>query len=336
MKKEGLSAGVRAIPTLKRNKRPRTGGVKEYLKSHWLMYLMVLPGVLSLGIFSYGPMFGILLAWKNYSPVLGFFDSPWVGWENFTTTLTSYGFWNLVNNTLILGVLKMIFAFPASIVLALMFNELTGKVFKRVCQTISYLPYFISWVVISSMLYMLLNTDYGLINNFLLKLGVFESSTDFIQWYAEPKYWRFILTFMSAWKSTGWGTIVFLAGIAAISPELYEAAEIDGANRWKQALYITLPGISSIIGITFCLSVSSIVKDDFDMIYCLIGNNSLLHPVADVLGTWNYRQLKGGFKGWGAATAVALLQAVLSLLLMWIADLVVRKTGNPSLFGDNI
>ncbi|MBQ2711819.1 MAG: sugar ABC transporter permease [Clostridia bacterium] len=336
MKRASISK-IRASKAMRTpQKRWTLSALWEYLKGNWLLYLMVAPGVVALAIFAYGPMFGILLAWKSYSPVLGFFDSPWVGWINFSSALTSYGFWQLVENTVVLGVLKMIFAFPASIILALMFNELTGKVYKRVTQTISYLPYFISWVIINSMVYMFLNTDYGLINNFLLKIGVFESNADFIQWYAEPKYWRGILTFMSAWKSTGWGTIVFLAGISAISPDLYEAAEIDGAGRFKQALYITLPGIASVIGITFCLSISNIIKDDFDMIYCLTGNNSLLHSVADVLGTWNYRMLKGGFSGWGSATAIALLQAIISLFLMWLANLVVKKTGNPSLFGDNL
>lgn len=299
----------------------------SYFKGHWQLYLMLLPGAVILLVFSYAPMFGLYMAFTEYSPRLGIFGSTFISIQNFSYTLASFGFWSLVKNTIILGVLKLIFCFPISIILALLFNELRGKVYKRFVQTACYLPYFISWVIVSSMLYTMLNTDYGSINRFLSSFGI-----EPVQWYAEPKYWRFILTLMSGWKSSGWGTITFMAAITNINPELYEAAEIDGAGRWKQTLHLTLPALMGVIGITFVLSAASIVRDDFDMIYCLTNNSSLLNPVADVLGTWSFRTFKGAPSGWGGATAVGLLQGILGLGITLGSNMILKKTGNPSMW----
>lgn len=293
------------------------------------LYLMLLPGFVILLIFSYIPMYGIILAFKDYSPVYGILGSPFMDswWENFYVALTSDGFWDLVRNTLILGILKMIFSFPAPIVLALMFNELKNGWFKKSVQTVSYLPYFISWVIINAIVYMFLATDYGFLNRFLESIGL-----DAIQWYAAPEYWRAILTITYIWRNIGWGTITFLAGIAAVSPDLYEAAEIDGAGRWKQILHITIPGIMPVVGITFVLSLSKIFQDDFEQIYALVGNNSELFETTEVIGSWSYRTFRASFKGWGYTQAVGLLQSVMSLILVLIGNHIVRKSGNISLY----
>ena len=293
------------------------------------LYLMLLPGFVILLIFSYIPMYGIILAFKDYSPVYGILGSPFMDpwWDNFYVALTSDGFWKLVRNTLMLGILKMIFAFPAPIVLALMFNELKNGWFKKAVQTVSYLPYFISWVIINAIVYMFLATDYGFLNRFFETIGL-----ETVQWYAAPQYWRAILTITYIWRSIGWGTITFLAGIAAVSPELYEAAEIDGAGRWKQILHITIPGIMPVVGVTFVLSLAKIFQDDFEQIYALVGGNSELFETAEVIGSWSYRTFRASFKGWGYTQAVGLLQSVMSLILVLVGNHIVRKSGTFSLY----
>lgn len=288
---------------------------------------MFLPGFVVLLIFSYIPMYGLVLAFKEYSPVFGIMNSPWVGLQNIKYAVMSYGFYRLVRNTLILGLLKLIFAFPSSIILALLFNELSNGIFKKFVQTVSYLPYFISWVIVASIAYMFLSTDYGVLNDILISLGI-----DRIQWYASPQYWRAIITITHIWKNTGWGTIVFLAGLTAINPDLYEAARCDGAGRFKQVLHVSIPGIMPVIGMTFILSVAGIVKDDFEQIYALVGQNSELYSTVDVLGTWMYRGLRGDFRGWGEVTAVGLVQSIVGFILMVGANWLVKRSDNKGLW----
>lgn len=288
---------------------------------------MYVPGFLCLLIFSYVPMYGLQLAFKSYSPALGIWGSPWVGWENFKYAVLSRGFVEKVGNTLALGGLKIIFAFPSSIILALMMNEVMLKPFKKAVQTISYLPYFISWVIVSSIVYMFFTKDGGVINKILVALGGRE-----IFWYAEPKYWRAIITISGIWKNMGWGTIVFLSALTNINPELYEAARCDGAGHIKCCIHVTIPGIMPAIAMTFILSVSGIVKDDFEQIYALVGESSILSKTTEVLGTWVYKQLHGGFRGWGDATAVSLIQSIAGFLLVVVSNWLVKKTDNEGLW----
>lgn len=299
----------------------------RYIWKNKSSYLMFIPGFLILLVFAYYPMYGITLAFKEYNPTYGIMGSEWIGFDNFYYALTSYGFWEMVRNTLVLGLYNIVFAFPVSIILALQFNELRNPHFKKLVQTISYLPYFISWAMISGMMWTLLSNDYGLINNLLKTLGL-----EPIFWYAEPKYWRAILTIAGIWKTTGWGTITFLASIASIDPGLYEAAKIDGANRWKQTIHVTIPGMMPAICITFILTVSNIIRDDFDKIYALVGQNSLLEETTEVLGTWSYRAMLNSFKNYGYVTAVTTLQSVLGMILLIVANSLVKKTGDQGLF----
>lgn len=305
----------------------RRNGLSNCIKKHWSLYIMMIPGFLTLFVFSYVPMYGILMAFQDYSFMKGVFGSKFIGFSNFAYSFSSPGFWRLCRNTVMLGIMKIIFVFPVSIILALLFNELRNKAFKKAVQTISYLPYFISWIIVNSIVYMFLSTDYGIINKVLVSMGLSP-----VGWYFEPKYWRWILTFMNLWKNTGWGTIVFLAGLTSISPELYEAAEIDGAGRWKQTLHISIPGIMPVIGITFIINVANIVKDDFEMIYALVGDNANLNETVEVLGTWIYKMLKGNARNWGQASAVSLCQSVLATILMVTANWIVKKTDNVGMW----
>lgn len=298
-----------------------------HVKRHWQLYAMFAPGFIVLFIFAYIPMYGITLAFKSYTPSLGILKSEWVGLENFKYIFSNDGFLKLTRNTLRLGVLTLIFGFPSSIVMALMINELQAKRFKKIVQTLSYIPYFISWVVISGMSYSLFSKDYGLVNSFLTALG-FEP----VFWYATPKVWPMLLTAIGIWKNVGWGTIAFLANMTSINPDLYEAAVVDGANRWKQTIHVTIPGIMPIVSMTFILTLSKIVQDDFEKIYALVGTNNMLYETTDILGTWAYRTMYSSFSNYGDVTGVQLLQGLIGFALIMLGNLIVKKTDNQPLF----
>jgi putative aldouronate transport system permease protein len=305
---------------------------KKWTSSQWTLFIMAMLGVAFLLVFSYAPMYGIVLAFKKGDYVIdikkAIFQSDWIGLENFKKFLVDPQFFNVVINTLCLNLLSLLISFPAPIIFALLINEVRGKAFKKTVQTISYLPYFISWVVVSNIVYLLLSANGGILNNLLVKLGLEK-----IKFYSEPKYWWGILTSTALWKGVGWGTIVYLAAITAINPDLYEAAEIDGANAWRKIWAVTIPGMMPVIGIQLILSAGNLIKDDFDQIYSLVGGeNYELRPVTEVFSSLVFRNLQGGPKGFSASTAISLVQSLMSLGLVLAADAIVRKTDNPGLW----
>lgn len=315
-----------------------TGAFRKFARSktakhiwkHKVLYLFILPGFLLMAIFNYAPMAGIIVAFKNYTVDDGIFGSEWVGFSHFITLFTHPGaeFWMIFRNTVVMAALKFVFGFPASIILALMFNALQCRLFKRFAQTISYLPYFVSWVVISNIAYVFLSADGGIINNILVASGAEK-----IRFYSEPKYWWGILTFTSVWKNVGWGTIVYLAAITGINPDLYEAASIDGASSWRKLWTVTIPGMMPVIGIHLILNMGNLIKDDFDQIYSMVmGDNYSLRPVTEVFSSLVYRQLQGGVAGFSSATAVSFVQSIISLILVLGANAIVKKTDNQGLW----
>ena len=315
-----------------------TGAFRKFARSktakhiwkHKVLYLFILPGFLLMAIFNYAPMAGIIVAFKNYTVDDGIFGSEWVGFSHFITLFTHPGaeFWMIFRNTVVMAALKFVFSFPASIILALMFNALQCRLFKRFAQTISYLPYFVSWVVISNIAYVFLSADGGIINNILVASGAEK-----IRFYSEPKYWWGILTFTSVWKYAGWGTIVYLAAITGINPDLYEAASIDGASSWRKLWTVTIPGMMPVIGIQLILNMGNLIKDDFDQIYSMVmGDNYSLRPVTEVFSSLVYRQLQGGVAGFSSATAVSFVQSIISLILVLGANAIVKKTDNQGLW----
>ena len=313
------------------------GTGREYLRrlsadirrDRWL-YALLVPGVVYFLVFKYLPMWGVVMAFENYVPFSGVFGSEWVGFSHFITLFTHPGaeFWMIFRNTVVMAALKFVFGFPASIILALMFNALQCRLFKRFAQTISYLPYFVSWVVISNIAYVFLSADGGIINNILVASGAEK-----IRFYSEPKYWWGILTFTSVWKNVGWGTIVYLAAITGINPDLYEAASIDGASSWRKLWTVTIPGMMPVIGIQLILNMGNLIKDDFDQIYSMVmGDNYSLRPVTEVFSSLVYRQLQGGVAGFSSATAVSFVQSIISLILVLGANAIVKKTDNQGLW----
>jgi putative aldouronate transport system permease protein len=291
-------------------------------KYRW-QYLMILPGMLLLFLFSYIPMAGIQVAFKNFHIGYTIWNAPWTGFENFSF-LKDDQFWLVVNNTIVIAALKFVFGFPAPILLALLINEVKHHGFKRFVQSVSYLPHFFSWIVVAYILQSLLTLDGGLVNDLVVKAGgeriFFLGSTD---WF------RPMVVASGLWKEVGWNTILYLAAITTIDPQLYEAAKVEGAGRWSQIRHITLPGIMPTISIVLILSMPSLITVGMDQIYPLM--NPANQPVADVLDTYILRNgLQQGY--FGMATAVGLLSSGISLILVLITNQLSRKINGEGLW----
>ena len=257
--------------------RRRSLGQKMW--RHRALYLMALPGIVYFLIFKYLPMGGLIISFQDYKPFLGIMDSPWVGFEHFVRLFTQDTFFMLLRNTLVLSLLLMLISFPIPIVLALLLNELRGVVFKRSIQTVIYLPHFMSWVIVVSLFYVMLTTDGGAINNLIGSLG-----GDPIGFLTDSEWLRPMYVFQHVWRTAGWGTIVYLAALTAVDMALYEASEIDGANRWQQTWHITLPAIRPTIIVLFILSIGDFLELGFEHMFLLL--NSMNREVGEIFDTF--------------------------------------------------
>ena len=315
------------VRTVRKNRGRFQSSLLRYLKKSWQRYVFLLPGAVLLILFCYVPMYGVVLAFKNYLAKDGIMGSEWVGLMNFRALFSYPYMGRMFFNTIGISLYKFLVSFPVTILFALLLNEIGSRWFKRTVQTVSYLPYFISWIVISGMAYSFLNTDYGLLNQLLIALG-----REPISWYTRADLWWTILMITALWKGLGWGTIIYLASIASINPELYEAACIDGAGRLKQTLYVTLPGMLPVIGINLVFSVSGLIRDDFEQIYALVGDNQILRETTEVFGTYIFARTMGGVSGYGPATALGLIQSVISLILVVGCNWLVSRKTNAGLW----
>jgi putative aldouronate transport system permease protein len=293
-------------------------------RKHKYIYILVLPGFLYFVLFKYAPMWGILLAFQDYNPFQGFWRSPWVGLQHFKDFFTYDDFWILLRNTLAINLMNLVFFFPLPIALSIILNEIRQETFKRVIQSIVYLPHFMSWVVVASFTVFFFSMDIGMINKALISFG-FEP----ISVLTEPKYFWIMLTAQSIWKEMGWGTIIFLAAIAGVDQQLYEAAIVDGAGRWKQIVHITLPSISGTIVILLILRMGNMLDVGFEQILLML--NSLVLPVGDVFDTYTYRQgiLSGQLS---YSTAVGLFKSLIGLVLVVGADRIAKRLGHEGLY----
>lgn len=302
------------------------------IRKNYSLYLMMCPAIVLLILFSYLPMSGVILAFKDFSIDDGIFGSEWAGmfgFKNFYDVITTPGtsFGMLARNTVILAVLKFIFGFLCAILLAILFSYLKDNWFKKTVQTISYFPYFISWVVVSGIAYLFLAADGGILNQLRMLFG-----QEAVQWYSEPQYWRGILTFTAIWKTVGYSTIVYLAAMTAIEPSLYEAARIDGGGRIAQLYHITLPGMFPVIGIQIIFSLGNLVRDDFDQIYTMTGGgNSYLIETTEVIGTVVFKAI-GTVASYCTATAMSLMQSVVALAIVLSSNIIVKKIGLQGMF----
>ncbi|ASA26138.1 ABC transporter permease [Paenibacillus donghaensis] len=284
---------------------------------------MVLPALVFIFIFSYLPMYGVLMAFQDYQLFGGFFNSPWVGTKHFAAFFSSPDFWTVMRNTIVISLLKLGIGFPAPILLALMLNEIRALLFKRIIQTVSYLPHFLSWVIVGGVVGSMLSTDNGSVNMLLLKLNLIHEPVSFL---SVPEYFWGILVGTGIWKEMGFAAIVYLAAIAGIDPHLYEAAAIDGAGRFKQIQLITLPCIRPVIIIFMILAVGNILNAGFEDIL-ILATNPVLRDVSDVIDTYVYRM---GFLNnrYSYAAAAGLFKAIVSVGLLAAANRAARKMGS--------
>lgn len=295
------------------------------IKQQRFLLLMVIPGMIWLFIFCYLPMYGCQIAFQNYRITDTLGTSQWVELKWFIKFFKDPSFWEVMKNTLGISLLKLVFGFTAPIIFALMLNEIRNIRFKRVVQTLSYLPHFLSWVILGGIMITWLS-DSGLINKVLIALGFLDEGVSFL---AKPEYFWGISVISEIWKELGWGAIIYLAAISGIDPTLYEAAEIDGANRFHKLWYITLPEISSTIAILFILQVGGIMGSNFDQIFVL--HNSLNDSASNVIDMFVYK-IGIGNGSYSYATAIGLFRSVISLLLLLIANKITSKLEGSSLF----
>ncbi|RXZ80300.1 sugar ABC transporter permease [Paenibacillaceae bacterium] len=296
---------------------------REFRVNKYLI-LMIVPVLLFYTLFHYFPMYGATIAFKNFQIAEGVWNSPWIGFKHFEDFFSSYYFWRLLKNTLLLNFYQLLFGFPAPIVFALLINEIAGRFFKRLVQTITYLPHFISLIVICGMITQFAARD-GMIVDMLVWLGMERTAL-----LGHPEFFRSIYITSDIWQHVGWGSIIYLAAITSINPEQYEASRIDGANRFKQMLHITLPGIMPIIIILFILKVGSMMDVGFEKIILLYNPNT--YSTADVINTFVYRKGLGATFEFSYATAVGLFQSVFNFSLLLLANWFSRKVNETSLW----
>jgi len=289
-------------------------------------YLLILPGLLFFIVYHYVPMWGIVIAFKDFRLFRGISESPWVGFEHFRFFFESPYFPRLMRNTLVISGLNLILVFPAPILLALLLNEVRHHKYKRLIQTVSYLPHFISWVVTGGLLLYMFSVNVGIINLTLTRWGlqplrVLGSREAFLP----------LMAGSAIWKEVGWGAIIYLAAIAGISPELYEAATMDGANRFQRVLYVTLPSIVPVVVTMLILRVGAILNVNFLQMLILMGNDASLYEVGDVIDTWVYRA--AFFQSqMSLATAVGLFKGVIGLILVWLANSFANRVSESGLW----
>jgi putative aldouronate transport system permease protein len=301
--------------------------LKKDLMRNKSLYIMLIPVVAYYFIFHYIPMYGLQIAFKDFTPAKGIWGSPWVGLEKFKEFFVydSFYVWRIIRNTILINVYDLIFGFPAPIIFALLLNEIKNSIYKRALQTVSYMPHFISTVVIVGMIMDFFSRD-GLINQILKFLGILSEPISFM---TEPGWFRPLYVGSGIWQNLGWGSIVYLAAISNIDPQLYEAALIDGAGRFRQALYVTIPGILPTIVIMFLLRVGHMMNVGFEKVFLMY--NPLTYETADVISTYVYR--KGLLEmDYSYGAAVGLFNSVINFLLVIFSNKIAKKLTETSLW----
>ena len=302
----------------------RKRSLRKELKMNWMLYLMILPGVVYFLIFKYAPMGGLVIAFQDYYPFLGIKNSQWVGLAHFKRFFNSGVFNNLMRNTLILFGLNLIFAFPSSILLAIMLNEVRNTRFKKGVQTIVYLPHFISWVIVVSIFYVLLTTEGGAINNIIESMGFAK-----IPFLTNPSWFRPLYIIQEIWKGAGWGSIIYLAALTNVDQQLYEAADLDGASRFQLIWHVTLPSIRPTIVTMLILKVGDVLELGFDHVYLML--NSLNRDVAEIFDTFVYTAgITNGQLSF--STAVGFFKSIVGLILVIFANSMAKKVGEEGVY----
>ncbi len=302
---------------------PESSLLKRMNKNRWL-YVMILPGLLYFLVFKYVPMYGLIISFQDYKPFQGIRGSEWVGFKHFHRLFTEPDFLNILTNTLVLFGLNILFFFPVPIILALMLNELRGSFFKRLFQSLVYLPHFMSWVIIVSIGYVMLTMDGGILNELIAMLG-FEK----VNFLLSPAWFRPTYIIQVIWREAGWGTIIYLAAIASVDTQLYEAARMDGATRLRQIWHITLPAIRSVIIILLILKIGDVLELGFEHVYLLL--NAMNREVAEIIDTYVYTAglLQGKFS---YSTAIGFFKSLVGLVMVVLANKLAKKFGEEGVY----
>ncbi len=305
--------------------RTRTGSLgaagKKVLRDRYL-YILLLPGIIYFILFCYLPMGGLVIAFKKFNIFTGVINSPWVGFDNFKKVFSYPDFWGILRNTLFISFYKIIFGFPVPIILSILLNEIKNSRFKKIAQSVMYLPHFISWVIIGSMMLSLFSASHGVVN-LLFGEHIIGSLL------ASRRYFRSILVISSIWKTSGWGTIIYLAALSQIDPSLYEAAIVDGANKLKQVWYITIPSITGIIVLLLILRIGQLMNAGFEQVMVL--QNPLVMEVSEIFDTYVYRVGLGRGE-YSFTSAVDFFKSVVALILIVSADRFSKMIGEEGLF----
>ena len=310
-----------ALPTAKKSAASRLGYA---MWQHRSLYLMLLPGLIYFIVFRYGPLWYTQIAFKDFSPILGVEGSPWVGFKYILEFFNSYYFSQLMTNTLIISLAKLIFGLPLAIVLAIALSETRLRFLRSSVQTITYLPHFLSWIVMAGVLLALFSPSEGLVNKGIVLVG-----QDPIAFLTDPNYFVAILVGSDVWKETGWSAILYLAALMAIDPALYEAAAMDGATRWQRIWHISLPGMLNVIVLVTLLRLGGILDAGFTQVFVLY--SLPVYSVSDIIDTWVYRQGIQNFQ-LSVAAAVGLFKGVIGLVLVVVANRIARKVAGTGLY----
>ncbi|KIL42559.1 sugar ABC transporter ATPase [Gordoniibacillus kamchatkensis] len=305
--------------------KSKTGGslIGDLNRDKYL-YLLALPGLLYFLVFKYVPVGGLVIAFQEYSPYFGILHSKWVGFEHYARFFSNNDFWLLLRNTMAINMLNLLFFFPLPIILALLLNELRSTVYKRAIQTIIYIPHFFSWVLIAGLTYLMLSESEGVVNKLIAAAG--GQPVGFL---THADYFWGLLTAQSMWKEAGWGTIIFLAAIAGVDPQLYEAAVMDGAGRYRKMWHITLPAIRNVIVILLILRIGSVMDVGFEQVYLMM--NGAVSQVADVFDTYVYRNgvQQGQFS---YSTAIGLFKSIVGIVLVVAANKLAKRFGEEGVY----
>ena len=303
--------------------------IKRFRNNKELL-LLTIPGAIWFLVFAYLPMFGVIVAFKRWRIHGGFFESlmnsKWVGFDNFKFLFKSSDAWLITKNTVLYNLVFLILGIVLPVTLAILLNELLNKKLAKFYQSSMFLPYFLSWVVVSYCLYAFLSPEKGYVNGILQSMG-----GKGISWYTEPKYWPFIIIFMSQWKAVGYGTVVYLASICGIDKSYYEAAMIDGASKFQQIKYITVPLLKPVMIIMFITSIGGMFRGDLGLFYQLPKDSGALYPVTNVIDTYVYRGLMN-LGDIGMSSAASLYQSFVGLILIVTSNAIVRKVDEENAF----
>jgi putative aldouronate transport system permease protein len=299
---------------------PKNNGFFAELRNNGSLFLMILPAVLLVFVLQYVPMAGLVLAFKNYRYDRGIFGSAWHGFENFRFLFISGTGWLITKNTILYNLLNLITSQALAVVIAVIISEMGGKLYKRFCQSVIFLPYFISWVIVGTFVFNIFNYETGVLNSILSLLG-----KEPVNVYAKPEVWPFIICVFNSWKWCGYNSIIYIAAITAIDPECFEAADIDGANIFRKIWHITFPSIRSTVIIMFLLQIGRILRGDFEMFYQIVGQNGQLFNVTDVIDTYVFRSLLTNGTNIGMTAAATLYQSVLCFVIIIAVNQFVKK-----------